>query len=328
MITEQNFSLAEVKKAKDLVLAELSKKIVGQHDVIEQSLIALLAQGHCIFVGVPGLAKTLLIKSLSQSLGLAFNRIQFTPDLMPSDITGTEILQENPDTKQRSFSFLKGPVFTNLLLADELNRTPPKTQSALLQAMQERAVTVAGKTMNLDPPFLVFATQNPVEQEGTYQLPEAQLDRFMLMINVDYPSLEEEIQIIRQTTQKEQGEIQSVLSKAEIMLLQAKVKEIPVAEELLSYATKLVRATRPQDPLCPKGVKEYIQWGAGPRAGQALILAGKAKALLNGKAHVSKEDLISIAPSVLIHRVLCNYRAQAENLNSQQLLNRLLDTIQ
>jgi MoxR-like ATPase len=325
MINEQSFSLAEMKNIRTSILSEISKKIIGQHEVIELSLIALLAQGHCIFVGVPGLAKTLLVKTLSEALGLNFNRIQFTPDLMPSDITGTEILQENPETKQRSFNFLKGPIFTNLLLADELNRTPPKTQSALLQSMQEKAITVSGKTFQLEQPFLVFATQNPVEQEGTYQLPEAQLDRFMLMIDVKYPSFEEEMQILRQTTQKEHQQIASVLSTNEILYLQEKVKEVPVADQLIEYATRLVRATRPEDPLCPKGVKEYIQWGAGPRAGQSLILAAKARALLHGHAHVSKEDLLAVAPSVMIHRILCNYRAQAENITPAQLLNRLIE---
>jgi MoxR-like ATPase len=327
MINEQSFSLTEMKNVRTAILSEISKKIIGQHEVIELSLIALLAQGHCIFVGVPDLAKTLLVKTLSEALGLNFNRIQFTPDLMPSDITGTEILQENAETKQRTFNFLKGPIFTNLLLADELNRTPPKTQSALLQSMQEKAITVAGKTFQLEQPFLVFATQNPVEQEGTYQLPEAQLDRFMLMIDVRYPSFEEEMQILRQTTQKDHQKISSVLSTAEILYLQEKVKEIPVADQLIEYATRLVRATRPEDALCPKGVKEYIQWGAGPRAGQSLILAAKARALLHGHAHVSKEDLLAVAPSVMIHRILCNYRAQAENLSPAQLLNRLIEQL-
>jgi MoxR-like ATPase len=309
------------------IIKQVAQVIVGQDHVVEQSLIALFSQGHCIFVGVPGLAKTLLVSTLSEALGLDFNRIQFTPDLMPSDITGTDILQEDPETHRRSFQFLKGPIFTHLLLADELNRTPPKTQAALLQAMQERQVSAAGKTFQLPQPFLVFATQNPIEQEGTYQLPEAQLDRFMLMIKVGYPSYQEEVEVIRRTTQTQKHDIQAALSLEDLLQYQALVRDIPVADAVLDYAVRLARATRPDNELAPPVVKKYVRWGAGPRAGQSLILASKARALLHGKLHVSRDDVKHLAPAVLTHRVLCNYQAEAEGLDADHIIQQLLEVI-
>ena len=322
--------LALAKKASDSyqnIVQQVAQVIVGQEHVVEQSLIALFSQGHCIFVGVPGLAKTLLVSTLAQALGLQFNRIQFTPDLMPSDITGTDILQEDAETNRRSFQFLEGPIFTNMLLADELNRTPPKTQSALLQAMQEREVTAAGKTFQLPKPFLVFATQNPIEQEGTYQLPEAQLDRFMLMIKVGYPSYQDEIEVIRRTTQVQNHEIKAALSLDDLLAYQTLVKEIPVADAVLEYAVRLTRATRPADEIAPDFVKKYVRWGAGPRAGQSLILASKARALLHGKLYVSREDIRALAPAVLTHRILCNYQAEAEGLDADDMIQQLLEVV-
>jgi len=307
------------------VLTQVGRVIVGQERVVEQSLIALFAQGHCIFVGVPGLAKTLLVSTLADALGLNFNRIQFTPDLMPSDITGTDILQEDHETRQRSFQFLKGPIFTNLLLADELNRTPPKTQAALLQAMQERQITASGRTYELDRPFLVFATQNPIEQEGTYQLPEAQLDRFMLMVNVEYPSYEEEFEVIRRTTRPQVTDISSSLSLDDLLAYQALVRELPAADEVIDYAVRLTRSTRPDDPLAPEVVTRFVRWGAGPRAGQSLILAAKARALLLGRLHASRDDVRHLAHAVLNHRVLTNYQAEAEGISSADVVRQLVE---
>ena len=317
----------QAAQACQKVMQDVAQVIVGQHTVVEQSLIALFAQGHCIFVGVPGLAKTLLVSTLAQALGLDFNRIQFTPDLMPGDITGTDVLQEDPETRQRRFQFLKGPIFTNLLLADELNRTPPKTQAALLQAMQEREVTASGQTLPLDRPFLVFATQNPVEQEGTYQLPEAQLDRFMLMIHVGYPSQAEEIEVIRRTTQPQNVEIHPSLGIKELVRYQELVRELPAADAVVEYAVRLTRSTRPDDELAPDFVKKFVRWGAGPRAGQSLILAAKARALIHGRLHASREDVKALAPAVLTHRVLTNYQAEAEGLSSANLVKQLLEVV-
>ncbi len=315
-------------KAYQNILSQVAQVIVGQEQVVEQSLIALFAQGHCIFVGVPGLAKTLLVSTTAQALGLEFNRIQFTPDLMPSDITGTDILREDPETGSRRFEFLEGPVFTNLLLADELNRTPPKTQAALLQAMQEREITASGRTYTLAKPFLVFATQNPVEQEGTYQLPEAQLDRFMLMIQVGYPSLEEELEVVKRTTRPQESKVESAISLEELIAYQALVRELPAADEVVSYAVRLTRATRPDDPLATEQVRRLVRWGAGPRAGQSLILAAKARALLNGRLHASREDVKALAPAVLTHRVLTNYQAEAEGITSGDVVAALIEELQ
>lgn len=310
------------------IISQVARVIVGQEQVVEQSLIALFAQGHCIFVGVPGLAKTLLVSTTAQALGLDFNRIQFTPDLMPSDITGTDILREDPDTGARSFEFLRGPIFTHLLLADELNRTPPKTQAALLQAMQERQVTASGRTYKLEQPFLVFATQNPVEQEGTYQLPEAQLDRFMLMIQVGYPSLREELEVVKRTTRPQDAVVKPALSREDLVAYQALVRELPAADEVISYAVRLTRATRPDDELATDRVRRLVRWGAGPRAGQSLILAAKARALLNGRLHASRDDVKALAHAVLTHRVLINYQAEAEGVSAADIVSDLLEEVQ
>ena len=330
-MSEHSLSKTDLAKkaaaAYQSITSQVAQVIVGQEQVVEQSLIALFAQGHCIFVGVPGLAKTLLVSTTAQALGLDFNRIQFTPDLMPSDITGTDILREDPETGARRFEFLEGPIFTNLLLADELNRTPPKTQAALLQAMQEREVTASGRTYKLAQPFLVFATQNPVEQEGTYQLPEAQLDRFMLMIQVGYPSLEEELEVVKRTTRPQNIEIKPALTQEDLIAYQALVRELPAADEVVSYAVRLTRATRPNDPLATEEVKRLVRWGAGPRAGQSLILAAKARALLNGRLHASRDDVKALAPAVLTHRVLTNYQAEAEGVSAEDIVNHLLEEL-
>ena len=328
-LSQDRAQLAErAAQAYQEIISQVAQVIVGQEQVVEQSLIALFAQGHCIFVGVPGLAKTLLVSTTAQALGLDFNRIQFTPDLMPSDITGTDILREDPNTGTRSFEFLQGPIFTNLLLADELNRTPPKTQAALLQAMQERQVTASGRTYRLDQPFLVFATQNPVEQEGTYQLPEAQLDRFMLMIQVGYPSLEEELEVVKRTTRPNDVVVQPALTHEDLIAYQALVRELPAADEVVSYAVRLTRATRPDDDLATSTVKRLVRWGAGPRAGQSLILAAKARALLNGRLHASRDDVKALAHAVLTHRVLINYQAEAEGVSAADIVSSLLEEVQ
>ena len=304
---------------------EIDSRIVGQNEVVEQLLIAMLAGGHALLVGVPGLAKTLLIKTLSQALSLEFGRVQFTPDLMPTDITGTDILDETGD-RARSFRFLKGPLFCNLLLADEINRTPPKTQAALLQAMQERAVTVGGRTYDLPNPFIVFATQNPIEQAGTYPLPEAQLDRFMLQIDVGYPSAAEEVEIVQRTTVGKLKEISAVLGDVEIRELQALTPRVPVANHIIEYAVRLIRQSRPADPDAPAEVKKYVSWGAGPRATQMLILAAKARTLLQGRFAVSPDDVIELLPSVLRHRLVLNFEAEAEGVKVDMLTKRLIDS--
>jgi MoxR-like ATPase len=327
ILEDRSALAARAAQAYQDITTQVAQVIVGQEEVVEQSLIALFAQGHCMFVGVPGLAKTLLVSTTARALGLDFNRIQFTPDLMPSDITGTDILREDPETGARSFEFLKGPLFTHLLLADELNRTPPKTQAALLQAMQERQVTASGRTYELDQPFLVFATQNPVEQEGTYQLPEAQLDRFMLMIQVGYPSLKDELEVVKRTTRPQTDEITPALSREDLIQYQALVRELPAADEVISYAVRLARATRPSDELATERVKRLVRWGAGPRAGQSLILAAKARALLNGRLHASRDDVRALASAVLTHRVLMNYQAEAENVSSSDLVAELTEEI-
>lgn len=330
--TQQNTAAREAlvtraAEAYQSVLEEVGRVIVGQREVIEQSMVALFAQGHCVFVGVPGLAKTLLVSTLARSLGLKFSRVQFTPDLMPSDITGTDVLQEDPETRRRSFEFIEGPIFANLLLADELNRTPPKTQAALLQAMQEREVTAAGRTYELPRPFLVFATQNPVEQEGTYELPEAQLDRFMLMVKVGYPSLEEERDVVRRTTQQLPAPPEACLSHEELIAFQELARDLPVADAVIDYAVRLTRATRPDDPLATDVVRRFVRWGAGPRAGQSLISAAKARALLHGRLHASREDVKALARAVLTHRVLTNYQAEAEQMSAESVVNHLLEVI-
>ena len=313
----------ELAQARARIAQEIGKRVVGQEGVIEQLLIALFSRGHCLFVGVPGLAKTLLISTLAESLSLTFNRIQFTPDLMPSDITGTDILEEDHTTGRRSFRFVQGPIFAHVLLADEINRTPPKTQAALLQAMQEHRVTAGGRTYPLEEPFLVFATQNPIEQEGTYPLPEAQLDRFMFMVDVGYPSAEEEVEIVRTTTSGAQARVDKVLSPQQIRALQELVLRVPAAEHVIRYAVDLVRRTRP-DAAAGKHVKDHVSWGAGPRASQALILASKARAALQGRPAASVDDVRALAEPVLRHRVLTNFHAEAEGVDSRKVIAELL----
>jgi len=316
--------IAELGLARRSIQAEIAKRVVGQGAVIEQLLVALFSRGHCLFVGVPGLAKTLLISTLAEALSLSFNRIQFTPDLMPSDITGTDVLEEDHTTGRRAFRFVPGPIFANVLLADEINRTPPKTQAALLQAMQERRVTAGGRTYPMDEPFLVFATQNPIEQEGTYPLPEAQLDRFMFMVDVGYPSAEEEVQIVHSTTSGAQQTVSKVLAPDQIRALQALVLRVPAADHVVRHAVELVRKTRP-DKAAPQHVKDHVSWGAGPRASQALILAAKARAALDGRPAASVEDVRKLAEPVLRHRVLTNFHAEHEGVSSRDVIARLLE---
>jgi MoxR-like ATPase len=319
--------IEEFAAKRDTMLGEIRKVIVGQDRVVEEVLIALFARGHCLIVGVPGLAKTLLISTLAEILDLEFNRIQFTPDLMPSDITGTDILQEDPSTGRRQFQFLKGPIFTNILLADEINRTPPKTQAALLQSMQEYKVTAGGTTFPLDLPFFVLATQNPIEQEGTYPLPEAQLDRFMLNIEIGYPDFDDEVQIVLQTTSNEKPEPRKVMQGAAILRYQELVRRVPVSPFVVSYAVALSQKSRPQNGDAPQFVKDYVEWGAGPRASQYLILGAKARTILQGRYAVSIEDIQALAPSVLRHRVVPNYKAQGEGLSSVDIIKRLLSEV-
>jgi len=320
-------AVAELAEAHDQIVTEISKRIIGQRRVIEQLLVALFARGHTLFVGVPGLAKTLLISTLAETLNLSFQRIQFTPDLMPADITGTEVLEEDQVTGRRNFRFIKGPVFANLVLADEINRTPPKTQAALLQSMQEYRVTAGGTTHDLPLPFLVFATQNPVEQEGTYPLPEAQLDRFMFQVDVDYPSESEEEEIVRQQTSDHHPELAKVLSPQRIMQLQDLVRRVPAADHVVKYAVALARATRPTVPSAPAFVREAVSWGAGPRASQFLILAAKARAILDGRFAASTDDVRALARPTLQHRLILNYRAEAEGIRAGDLVDRLLAAV-
>ena len=316
--------VAEVATAQKQLMQEMDRRIVGQRDVIEQLLVALLAGGHALLVGVPGLAKTLMVKTLAAALSLDFGRIQFTPDLMPTDITGTEILKDVEGLGRR-FEFVKGPLFCNLLLADEINRTPPKTQAALLQAMQESAVTAGGQTYTLERPFMVFATQNPIEQSGTYPLPEAQLDRFMLQVDVHYPSMDEELEIIRQTTVGPKAGPSKILGKEQIIALQELVPRVPAAEHIVKYAVRLVRSSRPGDPSSPKDLAPYIAWGAGPRAAQMLVLAAKARTLLRGRFAVELDDVMALAHSVLRHRLVTSFGAEAEGIRTDDLINRLIE---
>ena len=313
--------------AREQIIAEIGKIIVGQEEVIDHLLISLFSRGHSLFVGVPGLAKTLLVNTLAQVLNLKFNRIQFTPDLMPSDITGSDILQEDSASRKREFRFIKGPIFCNLLLADEINRTTPKTQAALLQAMQELRVSVGDRDFDLDPPFLVFATQNPIEHEGTYPLPEAQLDRFLFQIDVDYPQLKEEIQIAQVTTGEKPEQPKEVLSPEEILSLQELVRRVPIAPHVVEYAVNLVRKTRPQEPDAPDYVRKYISWGAGPRASQGLVLAGKARAILQGRFAVSSSDIRFLAHPVLGHRIFSNFYAEADGIKVKELIDKILKEI-
>ena len=320
-------TIENLSETRAKIINEIHKVIVGQDKVIEYFLISLFANGHCLLVGVPGLAKTLLISTISQVLDLKFSRIQFTPDLMPSDITGTDILTEDKTTGKRAFQFVKGPIFANIILADEINRTPPKTQSALLEAMQERNVTAGNHTFPLAPPFFVLATQNPIEQEGTYPLPEAQLDRFIFHIDIDYPSYEEEKQIAEITTSREFEAIQKIVSGEEITKLQKFIFKIPVPEHILETAVNLARSSRPNYEDSPDFVKNWVNWGAGPRASQYLVLASKTRAALNGRTVPSMEDIEFVATPILQHRILLNFAAEAEGITSKDVIQKLLERV-
>ena len=327
-MTEKDVAaVAEIARIREAVRAEVGKVIIGQQEIVDQLLVALLAGGHCLLVGVPGLAKTTLIQTLAQTLELSFGRIQFTPDLMPSDITGTEILEEDHESGRKAFRFIQGPIFHNIVLADEINRTPPKTQAALLQAMQEHAVTVGGQTLPMQEPFFVLATQNPIEQEGTYPLPEAQLDRFIFNLWLDYPAVAEEEEVVRSTTSAQRAQVDKVLDGAKVVEMQQLVRQVPVADQVISYAVKLVRATRPAEPGAPEYIRQMVNWGAGPRASQYLVLAGKARAILAGRHSVAIEDIRAAALPVLRHRIVVNFHAEAENVNSSTLVGRLLDEL-
>ena len=316
---DEVLQLDQLKKQFTTLKNEIAKVIVGQDQVVEELILSIFCKGHVLLVGVPGLAKTLLVKTISEALGLDFSRIQFTPDLMPSDIIGADILDEN-----RNFKFIKGPIFSNVILADEINRTPPKTQAALLEAMQERSVTAGGKHYELDKPFFVLATQNPIEQEGTYPLPEAQLDRFMFNLKVDYPSFNEEVEIVKNTTSNINNSVSEVLSSSEILKIQNLIRQIPVADNVVEYAVKLVAKTRPDSDFAPDDVKKYLSWGAGPRASQFLVLAAKCHAAINGKYSPDIEDVKAISYPVLRHRIVRNYKAEAEGMSVEKLIHSLL----
>lgn len=318
-------AIANLAEAREKIIEQLSRVIVGQEDVIEELLITLFSGGHCLLEGVPGLAKTLMISTLARTLDLSFSRIQFTPDLMPADITGTEILEENKSTGARERRFLEGPMFCNVLLADEINRTPPKTQAALLEGMQERQVTVGRQRFPLQNPFFVLATQNPIEQEGTYPLPEAQQDRFMFKVFVNYPSFDEEFNVAQRTTGTAAPEVVPVLTGAEITSLQQTVREVPISDHVIRYALSIVRQTRVDSPGVPDYVTETASWGAGPRAVQFLILGGKARALLHGRTHVSTDDIVALAKPVLRHRVVVNFAAQSDGITSDDVIQHILD---
>ncbi|QDU30975.1 ATPase RavA [Anatilimnocola aggregata] len=320
-------ALENLKTAYDAVRTELAKVIVGQEEVVEQILIAIFAQGHCLLEGVPGLAKTLMVSTLARSLHLLFNRIQFTPDLMPSDITGTEVIQENKSTGERGFRFLSGPIFSNIILADEINRTPPKTQAALLEAMQERQVTIGGQRHTLPSPFFVLATQNPIEQEGTYPLPEAQQDRFMFKVFVRYPGYDEEYRIAETTTATLTAQVKEVLSGEEIIRLQQLVRRVPAAPHVIHYALRLVRATRVHEGEAPAFIKDWVSWGAGPRGMQYLLLGGKARAMLQGRFFVNTDDIKAVAHPVLRHRVITNFNAESAGISPDKVIDKLLEEV-
>ena len=320
-------AVVQLNEIRDRIYGEVAKVVIGQKQIIEDLLIALLSGGHCLLVGVPGLAKTTLIQTLARTLDLSFGRIQFTPDLMPSDITGTEVLEEDAETGRKTFRFIQGPLFANLILADEINRTPPKTQAALLQAMQEHAVTAGGETMQLNEPFFVLATQNPIEQEGTYPLPEAQLDRFIFELWIDYPNRQEEEEIVRATTSISRKEVEKVIDGQKIIELQELVRRVPVADHCIHYAVALVRASRPGNEQSPAYVREMVNWGAGPRASQYLILAAKARAILAGRHSVAIEDIQAVALPVMRHRIVVNFHAEAQNINAAGLIGRLIEDI-
>ena len=319
--------VARLTEARETLMAEMQKVIVGQQEVLEQLLLAVLCRGHCLLEGVPGLAKTVMVQTLAEVMELDFSRVQFTPDLMPSDITGTDIIQEDPQTGRRQFEFLQGPLFANIVLADEINRTPPKTQAALLEAMQERRVTVRGRTYELPDPFFVLATQNPIEQEGTYTLPEAQLDRFMFMVRVGYPDKQEEMEILKRTTGGGRVDLKRIFKAREISQLQELVRQVPVPDQVFEYAVDLVHATRPGIGDVDDATN-WLQWGAGPRAGQQLVLGGKARALLHGRFHVATEDIDALAKPVLRHRVVCSFAGQAEGLTPDIVVDRIVTQLQ
>ena len=327
MDSDERAMIERLREGSKRILTECQKVIVGQRDVLEQLMIALFAQGHCLLVGVPGLAKTLMIRTLADAMNLSFSRVQFTPDLMPSDITGTDILQDDRATGQRSFKFLHGPLFANVILADEINRTPPKTQAELLEAMQEKQVTVAGVRHRLPEPFFVLATQNPIEQEGTYPLPEAQQDRFMFNIRVDYPDADEEYRIVEATTTARKPRVERVINGEELLAMQAIVLEVPVAPHVIKYAMSLARATRKEGAGVPDFVRKYVTWGAGPRASQYLIMAAKSRAVLYGRTYASTEDVRAVASSVLRHRIITNYNAEADGVKPDDIVKRLLELI-
>ncbi len=326
--TPDDLKMVDVlRQGRDALQKEIAKVVIGQKDVVDQILMALFCRGHALMVGVPGLAKTLMVRTISQILELSFNRVQFTPDLMPSDIVGTDVIEEDQTTRQRSFRFLKGPVFANLILADEINRTPPKTQAALLEAMEEHRVTAGGQTFALPEPFFVLATQNPIEQEGTYPLPEAQLDRFMFEIRIDYPSKLEEMEIVRATTALREINLQRVLNAEQVLEVQKVVRKIPVGDSVIKYAVDLVGATRPKSEEAPDFVKQFVRWGAGPRASQYLILAAKARAAIRGNFSASTADVEAVAQLVLRHRVVTNFHAESEEITPDEIVRRLLGTI-
>ena len=320
-------AVAGLQERRNKLLEAIGAVIVGQQQVIDEMLISVFSRGHCLIVGVPGLAKTLLVRTLAQLLDLEFKRIQFTPDLMPSDITGTDVLQEDPTSGSRTFKFIKGPIFANIILADEINRTPPKTQAALLEAMQEHRVTTGGYTYSLAPPFFVLATQNPIEQEGTYPLPEAQLDRFMFNIYIDYPQRDEEHLIVKTTTSREERQLPHVLTAQDILQVQEIVRKVPVSDHVVSYAVNLARSTRPRHGECPPFVRQWVSWGAGPRAGQYLILGAKARAITRGRYNVSCDDVRHVTYPVLRHRIVVNFNAEAEGITTDHIITKLLETI-
>jgi MoxR-like ATPase len=319
-------AVRRIAQAREALVHEVHKVIIGQEEMIEQMLICTFARGHCLTIGVPGLAKTLTVSTLAQALAMRFSRIQFTPDLMPSDITGTEIIDQDM-TGRRNFRFVRGPVFANIVLADEINRTPPKTQAALLQAMQEYEVTAAGNTYKIEQPFFVMATQNPIEQEGTYPLPEAQLDRFMLSINIGYPTRNEEREIVTATTQTTRPEVKPVLQGQDILWIQQLVRQVPTSQHMVDYAVDLARATRPKEPPSPDFVKRWLAWGAGPRAAQYMILGAKARALIHGRFAVAAEDVRAMAYPVLRHRIFTNFNADAEGIDTEQIIEKILATV-
>ncbi|MCX7804674.1 MAG: AAA family ATPase [Planctomycetota bacterium] len=316
-----------LRRGRELLLAEIGKVIVGQQKVVDHLLMALFCQGHSLMVGVPGLAKTLMVRTLARILDLSFKRIQFTPDLMPSDIIGTDVIEEDPVARVRSFRFIKGPVFANVILADEINRTPPKTQAALLEAMEEHSVTAGGQTFRLDEPFFVLATQNPIEQEGTYPLPEAQLDRFMFEIDIGYPSREEEIRIVRETTALRDVDLKRVLNARDVIEIQRAVRRMPAGESVVRYAVNLASATRPGSGEAPEFVRKFVRWGAGPRASQYLVLGAKARAAMRGNFAPAMTDVRAVAPEVLRHRIVRNFHAESEGVTADEIISRLLESV-